>query len=250
MNNIVYKISMDGMSDAEARAAVALQGLANRYGSNIFLVPGRERSVWSQVDKKRFVSDTFSDEELEKYPDVEAYWIEYFSKAYGFEFKESGFEETFSTFKGYVKGCVKYDEATSGTIVFTMAGLFDALPVTDALIQKYPELNNLPVIYDITGRFKDKYEAHEWAVNEFLEKTNKQFASSSFTEAEGGTVQNDYAVMNKAFVFQMNFLSQENLRHAVEWEQKTYDPKAEPIVDKIFEHIDKFIFNYLILKNH
>ena len=240
----VYVLEAGRMNDTDATAAVALQGIVNRYGPNIFIIPGNGRSVWSQIktQKKRLVEDAFAKEKLDEFPNVEEYWMDHFTKEYGFKFEKIKIDQAFEIFKPALKGVVLYDEKVAKPIAFTMAGVLDAIPMTSKVLEKHDPLKDLDVLYNTEGQFKDKYEAHEWAINEFLDKTTKDFASSMFSEPEGATVQNDYAVMNKAFTFQLNFLSKDNLNHATDDEKKTYDRNAEPLVDKIFEHLNPYSF--------
>lgn len=64
-------------------------------------------------------------------------------------------------YKSYIRGAIVYDIEVPDTInlVSTMAGIFDAVLVTEKLARRF----DLPVLEDLRGRFQDKYEVYDYA---------------------------------------------------------------------------------------
>lgn len=64
-------------------------------------------------------------------------------------------------YKSYIRGAIVYDIDVPDTInlASTMAGIFDAVLVTEELARRF----DLPVLEDLKGRFQDKYEVYDYA---------------------------------------------------------------------------------------
>ena len=237
-----YVIDVSRMTPSEKALITAMQGIINRDGAYVYVTAGSS-VVWNDLRNYSYntVKGAFTDELMEKYPYTDLFWIDYYTDKHGYTFIESTPEEVYNKFKDKFKGILYYDSVNGNyalpEIVLTVAGLTDSIPVTENLLnRKYGFLKDSEIVVDIRGKFKDKYEAHQWTIDNYLDQCNKNILGSYFNEGEGGTLQSDIAVQNKAFIVKMSFAT----RRFSQPEVDPYKPQDEAIMDQILKHMNPY----------
>ena len=140
----------------EQAALITLQGVVNEEAPLLYFIYGPE---WDF----RFTDEIF----------------EYYEAKKHFTFRQlRSFEEALRTFEGQVGKYIVWDtgERTSLIVAFTLAGLEDAIVVTEELIpvvEKY----GLQLIEDYRGRFTgmSDLEIYEWAYDAYWERCNRDY---------------------------------------------------------------------------
>lgn len=239
--NKVYTVDISILNEEETAAILSLQGLVNREKPQILVLPkdkggfGGRGYKFQDTNMQRDGLAALSQETLDKYTSLEDVWEEYYSKEYQYTFEPIDFEDAFSTFASFYRGSVKYGgiHAAAGiAIATTICGVSDAIPVTQGLIDKYPVLKALPVITDLTSfHFKNRKEAHRWAIDEYLDRTSKDYAYS-YWQHERNFYTIDYAIAHKLFSFLLSFASEKNPQGGV------YDKEEADMLDEIFAHLN------------
>lgn len=239
--NKVYTVDISILNEEETAAILSLQGLVNREKPQILVLPkdkggfGGRGYKFQDTNMQRDGLAALSQETLDKYTSLEDVWEEYYSKEYQYTFEPIDFEDAFSTFASFYRGGVKYGgiHAAAGiAIATTICGVSDAIPVTQGLIDKYPVLKALPVITDLTSfHFKNRKEAHRWAIDEYLDRTSKDYAYS-YWQHERNFYTIDYAIAHKLFSFLLSFASEKNPQGGV------YDKEEADMLDEIFAHLN------------
>jgi hypothetical protein len=120
-----------------------------------------------------------------------------------------------------VKGAIIWDPAVPATanVATTFAGVHDAVVLSPELAARYLAKWKLPLLEDLRGKFtgaetgSSKNDAYRWAIREFLDKGLCSahrlclFEDSFSTRVRGDTgyvVTRDWAVKNRAFVFDLS----------------------------------------------
>ena len=240
MKSQVVLIDCENFTLAERTLAAVLQGVVNRSGPKVFLVNGCNSWI-SSLRTDKVSPAAFSDGFTETYPSTDHIWLTELSR-YGFEFVKTSLYDAICAFKSEFRGLLRFDEISRHTAALTACGLYDLLPVDEETHQKYAAaLDGLKVEIDYTGQFADPLEAQGYAVTNLLEKTTDEFVSSYFCEAENSTLQSDYAVMKRAFCYDLNHVTASNLSHA-EDEAKSYSKRDEELLIPILNHVKPFGF--------
>ncbi len=104
---------------------------------------------------------------------------EYYGDTHNIRFTElSTAEEALEEFAGHADGYVVWDtdERTSLIVAFTVAGLEDAVVVSEDLIPLVEE-HGLEAVEDFRGRFSgwSDYEIYQWAYDEYWDRTSKDY---------------------------------------------------------------------------
>lgn len=136
----------------ELRAAIALQGLVNRQGAEVYLItPGFEADdrKWLEELRPYYASVT------EHHPEA----------------GNSVFLTMFALYRRFVDRLIVYDPLSSyqWNIAITMAGVEGGLPVTPMVLQKIQETVGFGgEIVRLDGKFTGKAEAYDWALENLL----------------------------------------------------------------------------------
>jgi hypothetical protein len=188
-----------GSSFDELYAVDAVQGIVNRDGPLCFLV---------------------------RYP-FDRKWIEIYTERNGMHFKEiAGLGNYLKAFGGKIKGLVVYDPAIDGTrcVAMTLAGLDDLLPVDAEMLdgqssglkasgQSVRQIIDVPIVYDLRGKFHDSIEAYEWALKNVMPRCNRKIAHTpSGPDVDGVHVGMgpfrgfDWVIGQRGFVFNLSLI--------------------------------------------
>jgi len=205
-------------SDRHA-AACAAQGLANRTGPKVFLNTGDKHWVARFHDNATHLSK----EVLEKYRGSDDVWKEYYANKHGFEFKEvETADELAKNVGDAIKGIIIYNLGGPGEALvgWTMAGIYDAIPVTEAMLKDSPYLKSLPVLQDIRGRFKTDFQAQQWAFDNLMPRCTKKAVFS-----RPRSIGIDLGVAQKTLFFNLDYM-------------KVRNPEQAALIDKILGSLE------------
>ena len=200
----VFELNVEKFRHDQLVAAAALQGLANRDAPQVFLQT--VDADWMITFKHNGI--VHSPEILKKYRSVDDAWKDYYSTKHGLHFETLPTLEALATKAGSaVHGVILYDPRNPGEVpvAITLAGLRDAVPVTEAVRKECPALAALPVLEDIRGRFADRVAAQRWAIRELLPQCSQDGAFSYTGGIDAMSL--DIAVARKMFVYQLAHLS-------------------------------------------
>lgn len=242
--NIVYTIDISTLTNDEVVAVLALQGLSNRETPQILVEP-RSKGGFAgggyKLQPQNLQRDglvAIAPEVLSKYESIESVWMEYYTNTKGYSFQRATFSELFSNFSTKYKGIVIYDGNNTRIGIspaVTIAGVKDAIPVTSALLLKYPALKIDTVENLVTRNFSTRLEAQAWLVNNYLTQTNKDFAYS-YWEAANTFYTIDFAVSKKLFSFDLSFTSEK--LHTAGTVIFSYDNNEVALLDQIFAYLN------------
>lgn len=253
---VVWVLDVENISRGEIITATSVQGLANRNGPKVFL---RQTSRFWPVSfsfyENRGYREKIGEEVLSRYPSPDFYWIEYYTKKWGFDFREvANVDELIERNKEVIQGVVRLGDNNPNAEVAaaTIAGLQDLIIVNDEAVKHRPELGDLPVVVDLRERYKGeatperKRENVEWTIQELLPKTSQR-EIFSYMPSQFGYTTFDYAIRNKLFCYHignvdihakdpesLKFLAQETtpsgMTHADQYH----------MLNKIFEHMTPY----------
>lgn len=194
---VPWELNVEKASQAELVAATAIQGLANRDGAQVFLQTG-DRDFMITFKNAEYGPGA---EAAGKFRSVDDAWKDYFTTRHGMRFEPvASVDELARNVGTGLKGVILYRDELAAAV--TLAGLRDAVPVTDDVLAASPTLKTLPVVEDLRGRFRDRQEAHRWAIETLLPACSKDGA---FSVTHGiDVVSLDWAVAKKMFVYQLH----------------------------------------------
>lgn len=197
-----YVLSHDGSIESydEAMAVACIQGIINRGGPSVYVLSGKNNKPWYWLDVLSSGGRWLEGRETDQIPDLTALVC------------LAGDE---------LKGVVIWDPDVPASInvANTIAGLEDAVVLSPGFADRYLPKWGLPVIRDLRGQFtgeetgSKKNDAYRWAIREFLAKgmCSDHFLclyEDTFTTRERGdigyVVTRDWAVYNKAFVYDLS----------------------------------------------
>ncbi|MBI4556611.1 MAG: hypothetical protein HY706_03440 [Candidatus Hydrogenedentes bacterium] len=198
----VYEFANRGTPAAydEALAVACLQGIANREGPLVYVVSSTSVRP--------------------------SYWLDIFSREKNWlcnrnQKHVSGLDALVEIVGDHLKGAIIWDPEVPATInvASTIAGVRSGVVLSPELANQCLPKWKLPVIEDLRGRFdgtesgSKKNEAYRWAIREYLAKGLCSshllclFEDANKVRDEGGigyAVTRDWAVMNRAFVFDLS----------------------------------------------
>lgn len=167
---LIFRLKREGYRDAyymemkpnweitgmlpEQAALITMQGVVNREGPLLYF-------IYPETWDFRFTDEVF----------------DYYKAKKQFTFKKlTSFRRALSAFEGKVKNYVVWDKEvrTSLIVAFTVAGLEDAIVVTDDMIPIVEEFG-LKKVEDFRGRFtgQSDYEIYKWAYDEYWDRCSK-----------------------------------------------------------------------------
>ena len=184
----------------DAMAASSLQGIINREGPAVY-------GLTESSAKPQYWLDTFS---------KEGYWLS--QKEHK---KLAGLGDLRKLAGDRVKGIVIWDPSLPATVnvATTIAGVKDAVVLSPEQAKTLAPEWKLPIIEDLRNRFdgresgSKKNDAYRWAIREYLAKglCSKKllclFEDSASTREQGNigyVITRDWAVKNRAFVFDLS----------------------------------------------
>jgi hypothetical protein len=229
----VWQIEIENFSDDEILATAAMQGIANRKGPKVYLsmVDRHWAMRFKHIGPFSSCGVRHSAETLRKYRSCADVWIDYYGREYGFQFKLlPAIETLLLSICEDVKGIIRFNRSDRAELVLasTMAGIDDAIPVTDAFLKEHPDFLRLPVIADLRGKYPDPLAAQRWAAEKLLPLCSKNaIYSQTCTENEGDDdfFSLDLIVQRKLFSFNLGY-----------WRAKT--PDEYELLEKILAKIE------------
>lgn len=243
--NNVYTIDISTLTNDEIVSVLALQGLANRQTPQILIEPrskGGFKGGGYKVANINLPYDgmvPLSAETLAKYESLESVWMEFYKNTYGYNFQRVTFTELFNQFSSVYKGIILYDAATATLhtpLAATIAGVKDGIPVTSALLTKYPFLKVDTLENLVARNFTTRFAAQKWLVENYLKQTNKDMAYSYWSR-ENNFFTIDVAVARKLFTFDLTFTSAE-VNKSGTGATLTYDAAEAALLDSVFAYLN------------
>jgi hypothetical protein len=267
---VVYRVDVSTFGDDERLAAVALQGLANRDEALVFLDFGNALR-WMQIDYDKDKGDEGGrrwdalDAERNKarYQDVHDYWIAFYEQQGLGRFETVTMSELIKRLGDTVQGVILFNTVRDDVaLAATMAGVSNAIPLTDALYQDWVvgPGHDLPVLFDIRTLYAGyphgadrRLAGHRWMIDHVLPATERSGAVSrdrTYGQAAHDTlVDIDLAVAKRWVTFDLSFMSEET-RNKEKKEPDTphpewgYDPPDKPLLIEILEGLDDWAAVY------
>ena len=243
--NPVYTIDISNLTNDEIVSVLVLQGLANRQNAQILIEPRSKAGFKGggyKVANINLPHDgvlPIAPDVMAKYESLESVWMEYYGNAFGYTFQRVDFTTLFNQFSSLVKGKIIYDGANASLgipLATTIAGVEDGIPVTTALMTKYPFLQNYTTIIDLVSlNLTTKYNAQKWLVDNYLSRTSSDMAYSYWSR-ENNFFTIDIAVSKKLFTFDLAYTS-EQVKVNGSGATLTYDPAEAAIMDQVFAHL-------------
>lgn len=197
-----YTLAREGDAEAydEALAAACLQGIINRESPQLYLLSGKNSPPQYWLDLLSAKGRWLEQRELKPLPDLNAL------------VKLAG---------ARLRGAVIWDPAVPATVnvATTVAGVEDGVVLSPEFANRYVSRWGLKVLADLRGRFtgtetgSPKNDAYRWAIREYLAKGRCfphrlcLFEDSFSTRSRGDlgyVVMRDWAVYNRAFVFDLS----------------------------------------------
>lgn len=257
-DNTVLVINCGDFDVYERTLVTAFQGIVNRDGPKIYLLT--EQTSWiNTIDRQQDGSAAYPEGFTDKYTitGTEGVMLDDFTAMYNLKPQTVTLDQAIEAYKDKIAGLIEYDVAVkdeSGELianpartnaVITAAGVYTCLPVTPVLMKKYESLSNFDTLINMKGKFESKLQATKWAVDTLLDKCSTKFVSSYFNEGENGTFQNDYAVMNSAFCYELAAIVPENMDHVfadASIDKNSYNPTEASLLNQILEHVEDYGF--------
>ncbi len=197
-----YELPKPGIPEAydEAMAVACLQGIINRESPRLYVLSPAN-------DRPRYWLDVLCQDHR---------WLAGRTRA-----ELSGLDALIELAGERAKGIIIWDPDVPATInvATTIAGIRDGIVVSPELAEKTSSKWNLPVLEDLRGRFdgtetgSKKNDAYRWAIREYLQKglCSSHFLclfEDAFSTRPAGNigyvVTRDWAIMNRAFVFDLS----------------------------------------------
>lgn len=184
------------IDESLAEAVSALQGIVNRENPSLYLINRTNPAYYDEV------------------------WLNYMQeKGYtGQEKRVRNLEHLMSLYRDRITGVIVYDveelPATKNA-AFMLAGLKDALPVTEELI----DVLNLPVVMDLRGRWTRNVDAYRYIYENYWSQMNPHILSWAHPESQNYAAR-DYMVAFRIFTLWVS---------AFRDEKQGADPGAEEI---------------------
>jgi hypothetical protein len=220
----MFYVDLEGRSPTEKLAAFVAQGLANRDAARVMVRLGADNRwsemrldfehpefgrAWSPEAAKalraELGSEYFSD-----------FWVAHLEETRGLKFQRLSLEELIKHERDRLEGLIVYRDLSDLSLVATMAGLRDAVPVTPAIRRQLRDSGiELPVIFDVAEaregylpELTPRENAHRWAITHLLPKCNQTGAVSrarSYGLDRHDTLTDiDQAVQKRWFVYDLN----------------------------------------------
>jgi hypothetical protein len=223
-------VDINAFGRDERLTVLAIQGIANRKGPRVFLNTGQSVR-WNQIDYDRDEGAksgrVWSKEDVERlkprYSNTCDYWIEYVEKIGMATFEKATLHDLFRIHADEIKGVILYANVNDDlAIAGTMAGLRDAVPMTEQLYADVTQNlgRELPVIFDVRSLYPSynpkeerRLAAHRWAIEHLLPECRRNGAlSRDLTygqDAHDTLIDTDLAVHNRWFIFDLSFMAEE-----------------------------------------
>jgi hypothetical protein len=170
----------------------SLQGLVNREDPHLYVIRGGE--ILQEGDRDYW----------------ERHWLDYYTNPDTSPFKipferENGVDAVIERYRSHVNGYILYDMADipqTMNLAITRAGLEDCLPIAVDQ-EKWMIRNGIPKRDDLRGKFKNDWDAAEWAADNLWPHCNRRLMANFCIHRPGWSSfpheLEDYVVRHKIF---------------------------------------------------
>jgi hypothetical protein len=256
-------VDISEMTPEERLAVLAIQGLANREGTRVFLQT-RDAIRWNQIEYERDNEEKggrlWSQADIDRlrplYHNTTDYWMAYFSRTGVATFTPATLAELFKEFAPDIQGAILYEKLNDDlAIAGTMAGLENAIPMTPSIHEALEKEIGavIPVVFDVRSLYpgydpksERRIEAHRWAIKNLLPRCEKSAALSrdkTYGRNEHDTlIDADLAIRNRWMIFDLTFMSEETRtggkrdKPHPEW---GFTPPDTPLLIEILQSLDQ-----------
>jgi hypothetical protein len=168
--------TLTGLPNDQKLMLVSLQGLANRSGAQVYLIP-----QFSLEGSNFWLSQLLVSKTIHKNP-----W------------------DLVAKYAGLIHGSVVYDAAIPETInlATTLAGLNNLVVASPAVAARLQSTYHIPITTDFRGKFPDDLTAQTWAFTNLWPQTTHAMIVD--IDPSDPADLRDYAVANKAMVVQLH----------------------------------------------
>ncbi len=170
--NTIYVVDARNLSFSDKNLLASAEGIINKKSSDsgVFI-------LFSDYDNK---------------------WLQELKK-YNYNIISLTKDELLNEFQSYFSGVVLYNgtDTYSRNIGATIAGINDALLSEN-------KVSGFPVIFDCRGRWISKLEAYQWAIDNLMDKVNKNIVADLSYSTPNLL---DFIIENKVFVFDLDPLN-------------------------------------------
>jgi hypothetical protein len=163
----------------------SLQGLANRSGDHLYVTP----------EKPGFREDE---------------WLSYYHERFGIPTEDVGGPDmVLERWADRIKGYILCDDDVPQTmnLAITRAGLEGLLPIVPEQ-REWMIRHGIPMVDDLTGRFKNDWDSAEWAVENLWPQCNQRlYANLCIHRPHWSSMSHhlcDFTVMNKIFALDLS----------------------------------------------
>jgi hypothetical protein len=190
----------------EQLTAVCVQGLVNRIEPRIYLI--------------------FEDR-------VDRFWLSVYKERYGIKYEElNDLYELIEIFSDELHGYVVYDDKMlhSANVAMTYGSINEAVAASPQVAEKLSRLG-MPKIEEFRGKWKNRLEAYEWALDNLMHECNKRILANCCVDGPYLQPNNklhhvrDYLVAARVLTFDLS--------------TKIRDRKENELFDRILERISK-----------
>jgi hypothetical protein len=221
----ILVIDVSNMTVEEGLAVSSFQGLANRDIPQVYL-RAKGTNMWGRAWKNwdnNVETGAIDNAIFDQFPNSEDVYMDYYTKTFGFTFKDVTFEEALKALPNVYKGVVKYTSTSLSSpagvsVALTAAGMEDAIPVTTAVLNKFPNLKILPIVRNFHLQFTDKYKAYNYLLTQYKDRVSKRFLHSYTDQLSA-----DLAVKMKMFTSDLTFASPRSVRVASQYKADTLE---------------------------
>ncbi|MGQ9596515.1 MAG: GxGYxYP domain-containing protein [Thermoproteota archaeon] len=142
---------------------------------------------------------------------VDRLWLSIYGERYGVKHEEVNDPyELISSFRNEILGFVVYDEEMlhSANVAMTYGSIHNAVPASHEVAERLSE-RGLKKIADFRGKWRNRFEAYEWAFENMLKQCNRRIVGSMCVDPPLTSFTNkhhvrDYLVAVKAFSFDLS----------------------------------------------
>ncbi len=254
---LVWVIDAGSFTTDERLTMAALQGLANRNGSRVFLNYGRSlaflRFGFHFKPGESFAgwNPAIAAKISKKYRSIDDFWIAELARLGLFRFRTCTVEQLIARCSAHIKGVILYHNIDDDlAVAATMAGLRDAIPVTPMVRRQwFSRLQHPPATVFDVGSLYPQYQpglprrvaAHRWAIAHLLPECSRHGVFSRVLDY-GSTAFDtlpdvDLAIQQRWFTLQLDYGNSNS--HPTHNPGKLKEIALEGgLIDKILNHLE------------
>lgn len=187
-------VALNDMPAEDWPMAVSLQGLANREGPNVYLVPRSDSP--------------------------EKHWVEWY-RPYGCEPVDTKLDDLLQSLAARVEGFIAYEPSVpdSLNVAISLAGVMGGVVCSPVQAERARSLG-LRCLADLRGMFQGRIEPYRWLIDQHLSRFDlRVMANYNQTEKPRVIADMDYLVAHHGFCMGLSINSADHPEEAELWER-------------------------------